>query len=130
MLQEGYILAALPGDHCPDALEVSERLFALHGWRLTDAKNPYLSDEDRYSPLSVKHFPATNYIRGMDELAFTPLPDLAHDYFGHMPQIFHPKLSHLQRRIADMYMRSNTEQKKLLYSFAWYIIEYSVVKEE
>jgi phenylalanine-4-hydroxylase len=130
MLQEGYIHAALPSDRCPDALEVSGRLHALNGWRLTDATNPYLSDEDRYAPLHGKHFPATNYIRSMEDLAFTPLPDLAHDYFGHMPQIFHPQLSCLQWRIADMFMRARDDKKKELYSLAWYVIEYSVVKED
>jgi phenylalanine-4-hydroxylase len=66
----------------------------------------------------------------MDELEFTPLPDLAHDYFGHMPQIFHPQLNHLQRRIADLYFRSDDAHKKLLYNLARYIIEYSVVRED
>lgn len=130
MLLQGYELANLPSDHCPDALEISDSLFQATGWRLTNAKNPYLSDPDWYAPLSERFFPATNYIRRMEDLDFTPLPDLAHDYFGHMPLMFHLDLAYLQRRIADMFFRANDSKKKDLYSLAWYVIEYSVVKEK
>lgn len=129
LLLQWFETANLVADRCPDALEVSEHLYATTGRRLTDAKDPYLSDPDRYAPLHDKHFPATNYIRGLDEIEFTPLPDLAHDYFGHMPQIFNPISAHLQWKIADMFQRADENQKKDLYSLAWYVIEYSVVKE-
>lgn len=130
MLVDGYNAAQLPADRCPDALEISANLLATTGRKLTDAKNPYLSDEDRYSPLHDKHFPATNYIRKLEELEFTPLPDLAHDYFGHMPLMFHPEIADLQRRFANMYKHANEEQQQDIYSLARYVIEYSVVKEQ
>jgi phenylalanine-4-hydroxylase len=130
MLIDGYHAAQLPADRCPDALEVSVNLLAKTGRQLTDAKNPYLSDKDWYAPLHHKYFPATNYIRTLEDIEFTPLPDLAHDYFGHMPLMFHPEIAKLQRRFADMYHRANDNQKQDIYSLARYVIEYSVVKEQ
>lgn len=130
LIKEGYEYADLPPTHCPDILEISKRLQEHNGRRLTNAQNPYLSDPDWYAPLYDKHFPATNYIRRIDEIEFTPLPDLAHDYFGHMPQIFHPRLAQVQRDFADMYHHANENQKKEIYNLARYIIEYSIVKED
>jgi phenylalanine-4-hydroxylase len=130
MIIDGYHAAQLPADHCPDAWEISDRLFATTWRRLTNASNPYLSDPDWYAPLYDKHFPATNYIRTMEDLEFTPLPDLAHDYFGHMPLMFHPRSSQLQWILADMYQHATDIETQDLYNLARYVIEYSVIKED
>lgn len=126
---EWYEAAQLPSDHCPDAVQISQHLHRTTGRRLTNAKNPYLADPDWYAPLHDKYFPATNYIRTLKDIEFTPLPDLAHDYFGHMPLMFHPRSSELQRILADMYQHATEWEKQDLYNLARYVIEYSVVIE-
>lgn len=129
MILQWYESAQLPSHACPIALETSERLYNQTGFRLTDAKDPYLADFDRYEPLYQKFYPATNYIRTEKEINFTPLPDLAHDYFGHMPHMFHPQLAWLQREFANLYINGNQNQRMSLYNLARYIIEYGLIKE-
>jgi len=130
ILVQWYTQAQLPADHCPDAIQISTRLHQATWRKLTNAANPYLSDPDRYAPLHDRHFPATNYIRNIQDLEFTPLPDLAHDYFGHMPLMFHPRASELQWILADMYQHTTDYEKKDLYNLARYVIEYSVIQED
>lgn len=130
MVVDGYYKANLPSNHCPDAIEISNKLFRKTWRKITNATSAYLSDEDRYTTLYDKHFPATNYIRSLKEIDFTPLPDLAHDYFGHMPLMFKPEIAMLQRKFADIYKHANKEQKQEIYSLARYVIEYSIIKEE
>jgi len=129
ILVQWYAQAQLPADHCPDSIEISDRLYKTTWRKLTNAANPYLSDPDRYAPLHDRHFPVTDYIRTIQDLEFTPLPDLAHDYFGHMPLMFHPRASELQWILADMYQHASKQEQQDLYNLARYVIEYSVIQE-
>jgi phenylalanine-4-hydroxylase len=63
----------------PEIHQVSKLLRGLTGWSLVNAENEYLNGRDWFKHLANKNFPVTDYIRTMEELDFTPLPDLFHE---------------------------------------------------
>jgi phenylalanine-4-hydroxylase len=84
LFREGFPRLGLDPQRLPDPAVVSERLYGLSGWTLGDAQNAYLGPTEWFEHIAERRFPVTNYIRKMDELEFTPLPDLFHEYFGHL----------------------------------------------
>ncbi len=126
----GLSLAPLSAHTIPDSHETSALLSQKNGRTLIDAENPYLSMNDRFAHLIEKRFPVTSYIRSFKDIDFTPLPDLFHEYFGHMPQMFIDEFAAIEHKTARLfYSLQTTEQKQQLYALSWYSIEYGAIME-
>jgi phenylalanine-4-hydroxylase len=80
-IHTGIDIAQLSTERIPDVAELSRRLQETTGRCFVDAKNSYLSHDDRFDHLFNKEFPVTDYIRPLQDIQYTPLPDLFHEYF-------------------------------------------------
>ena len=76
-------------DRIPALSDLSATLERETGWRVSRIPG-LLHERDFFTLLSERRFPSTDYIRGTDELDYTPAPDLFHDIFGHMPMLTEP----------------------------------------
>lgn len=115
-------------DKIPDPQQVSDVLTEHHGRFLVDAENPYLSQQQRFDHLIEKRFPVTDYIRPLQDIEYTPLPDLFHEYFGHMPQMMIPGIADIEYKTAQLYHQlEQQEHRDQLFSLSWYSIEYGAV---
>src|SRR5689334_20047972 len=81
---EGFPKLKLDPKRLPDPQVVSARLYDMTGWMLGNAQNEYLGPTEWFEHIRECRFPVTNYIRRPHEIDFTPLPDLFHEYFGHL----------------------------------------------
>jgi len=67
----------------------------------------------------------------MKDFDYTPLPDLFHEYFGHMPQMFQQFFVDIEHKTALLHQKAVTEkQKKDIFNISWWTIEYGVLMEE
>lgn len=130
-LIQGLEIANLSTDSIPDVGELSLRLTETTGWSLCDAEDPYLSHDRWFEHLAQKRFPVTNYIRPLADIDYTPLPDLFHEYFGHMPQMFQQFFADIEQRTAKLHQQANTEEQKLhIFNISRWTIEYGVLLED
>lgn len=114
----------------PQRHETTEKIAKRTDRKLEPAEDPYLSGDQWFDALEQKIFPVTDYIRPMKDIDFTPLPDLFHEYFGHMPAMTLPFIADLEHKTALIYKSLQTEQqKKELFALSRYSIEYGVIKE-
>ena len=130
MILEGFEKIQLPEKTIPDFHETEAKLKLLVDWTLTNAENQYLSGDKWFQHLLKKEFPVTDYIRPMKDIDFTPLPDLFHEYFGHMPQMACPEIAHLEWKFADVFWKIPKEHRMKLYTLSWYSIEYGFLLEQ
>lgn len=130
MILEGFDRIQLPENKIPDFHEAQSKLQQLVGWKLANAENEYLSGDVWFQHLLRKEFPVTNYIRPMKDIDFTPLPDLFHEYFGHMPQMACSEIADLEWRFADVFWKIPKEHRMKLYTLSWYSIEYGFLLEK
>ena len=79
----------LRGQGIPDFDQLNEKLLALTGWRVV-AVPGLVPDAVFFDHLANRRFPAANFIRRANELAFSPEPDIFHDVFGHVPMLTDP----------------------------------------
>lgn len=122
-------LHALGLDHqkIPALADVSRTLHQATGWKL--ARTPGLLDaHDFFSHLARRIFPCTDYIRGRNELDYTPAPDCFHDIFGHTPMIMHPRFADFYQQIGQASVNcKNPADEERLTRIYWFTVEFGLV---
>ncbi len=127
---EGFPKLQLDPNRLPDPGVVSKRLYNLTGWTLGDAQNAYLGPTEWFEHISEFRFPVTNYIRRPNELEYTPLPDLFHEYFGHLAFFTDPYFADTAQMFGPLYLSAKTEQQQLAIARLWWFsIEFAVIRE-
>lgn len=126
---EGFPQLQLDPQRLPDPAVVSERLSTLSGWTLGDAQNDYLGPTEWFEHIAERRFPVTNYIRKPDELEFTPLPDLFHEYFGHLAFFTNRRFGDIAQRFGPLYLKANERQQLEIARLWWYTTEFGMIRE-
>jgi phenylalanine-4-hydroxylase len=126
---DGWPRLELNPRRLPDPAVVSERLRGLSGWTLGDAQNAYLGPTEWFEHIAERRFPVTNYIRKMDQLAFTPLPDLFHEYFGHLPLFADRRFGAIAQAFGPLYMAGDERQRLEIARLWWFTTEFALIRE-
>jgi len=118
-------------DHVPDFADVNKALDDATGWMIYVVPG-LIDNKPFFEHLSRKEFPATTWLRKMEQLDYLEEPDMFHDTFGHIPllseQFFVDYLQGLSEIILE-YIDDPiaVEQMARLY---WYTVEFGLIKED
>ncbi len=129
MYWEGFDRLQLDTQRLPVQDAMSEHLYSLVRWRLSNAQDEYLKPVDWFIHLGRKHFPVTDYIRPPEHIDFTPLPDLFHEYFGHLAWMMLPRYNAVVDRFSRKYLASSDEQRLVVSNLWWFTIEFGLIRE-
>ncbi|MBC6989112.1 MULTISPECIES: phenylalanine 4-monooxygenase [Hymenobacter] len=114
----------------PNFDEVSERLYKATGWSL--APVPGLLDAPTFfGLLAERKFPATAWIRSMQQFDFIEEPDLFHGLFGHAPLLMDHAFAdflHFLGHVAGQHLNDPAalQQLRRLYGFT---VQFGLVTE-
>jgi phenylalanine-4-hydroxylase len=124
----GLAALELERDRVPALADVSRKLARATGWRL--ARTPGLLDaHDFFSHLARRIFPCTDYVRGRDELDYTPAPDCFHDIFGHTPMIMHPRFADFYQKIGQAALAcTDPAVEEALTRIYWFTVEFGLIR--
>jgi phenylalanine-4-hydroxylase len=124
----GLRLLGLEHDRIPALADVSRKLERLTGWRI--ARTPgLLAAEDFFGHLARRIFPCTDYLRGRDELDYTPAPDCFHDIFGHTPMIVHPRFADFYQKIGQAALAcGDPVTMEELTRIYWFTVEFGLIR--
>jgi phenylalanine-4-hydroxylase len=125
----GFPRLQLDPHRLPDPALVSRRLERLSGWTLADAQNDYLGPAEWFEHIAAWRFPVTNYIRKPHELDFTPLPDLFHEYFGHLGFFTDRRFGDIARMFGPLFFVANERQQLEIARLWWFTIEFGLIRE-
>ena len=135
----------LPGRACDEYMEGSKRLnftpdkipalkdlshvfYKTTSWKI--ARVPGLiHEQDFFKMLQRKVFPSTDYIRGKEELDYTPAPDLFHDMFGHMPMLTDTNFASFYQMFGEAALNAQGENRKKLETFHWFTVEFGLIRK-
>lgn len=116
-------------DRLPALADMSRRLERATGWKL--ARIPgLLHERDFFNLLANRTFPSTDYIRGRDELDYTPAPDCFHDMFGHMPMLTEPAFADFYQLFGKAALRAEGKDRPRLERFHWFTVEFGLIRQE
>ncbi|CAN5587812.1 phenylalanine 4-monooxygenase [soil metagenome] len=125
---EGVDILGMTPDKLPGLAELSRNMDQATGWKL--ARIPgLLHERDFFDLLSRRLFPSTDYIRGKEELDYTPAPDCFHDMFGHMPMLTEPAFADFYQLFGQAALRAEGQDRVSLERFHWFTVEFGLVEQ-
>jgi phenylalanine-4-hydroxylase len=117
----------------PDKIPALRDLSAVFkkntGWTIT--RVPGLIDvNDFFALLKRRVFPSTDYIRGKDELDYTPAPDCFHDMFGHMPLLTDQNFASFYQKFGEAALHAEGADRKDLETLHWFTVEFGLIQKK
>lgn len=115
----------------PNFEVTNDILSQASGWQLV-AVEGIVDDRLFFELLAQRKFPATTWLRKMDELDYLEEPDMFHDVFAHVPLLVNrPFVDFLEKlaKIALIFI-DNSRAIELLSRIYWYTVEFGLIKED
>ncbi|MCL4116963.1 UNVERIFIED_CONTAM: hypothetical protein GTU68_012371 [Idotea baltica] len=116
-------------DRVPNFTEVNAALGTATGWSIYVV--PGLIDNQKFfEHLSRKEFPATTWLRTMDQLNYLEEPDMFHDVFGHIPLLSDPFFCEFLQKLSGMSLEhiDNPVIIEYLARLYWYTVEFGLIR--
>lgn len=118
----------LSSDQIPRLIDISNVFLKTTGWKI--ARIPGLiHEQDFFGLLQKKIFPSTDYIRGEEELDYTPAPDLFHDIFGHMPLLTNKNFASFYQMFGEAALNAKGSDRTKLETLHWFTVEFGLIKK-
>lgn len=117
----------LPKDRIPKLIDVSKILEEATGWRITRVEG-LVPEKEFFECLAQRLFPCTDFIRGRDELEYTPSPDMFHDLFGHCPLITNQTFADFYEYFGKAALNANADQLTALQRIYWFTVEFGLIE--
>lgn len=127
---EGLDLLNLKEASIPDFYRMNDRFKELVDWELVSTDVQFSDGQDWFEHLARKQFLITEYIREREDLDYTPMPDIWHDAFGHLPLMAHQRYADYVQKFAEYALLFSKEDRKSLGSMWWYTIEFGFMIED
>lgn len=125
---EGVEKLGLGATGIPALRDLSRVLKRATDWEV--ARIPgLLHERDFFRLLAERKFPSTDYIRGKEELDYTPAPDMFHDIFGHMPTLTQPAFADFYQLFGRAALDAKGRDRQSLERFHWFTVEFGLVED-
>lgn len=126
---DGCATIGLEPDRIPDFQALSARFQELVGWELVSTDIQYSDGQDWFEALARREFLVTEYIRDRSAVDYTPLPDIFHDAFGHLPFLADQRYADYLQRFGQEAIQYHKTERRSLGSLWWYSIEFGFIWE-
>jgi len=106
---------------------VNTKLARATGWQIV-AVPGLLPDFTFFDHLAHRRFPVTVWLREPDEFDYIVEPDIFHDFFGHVPLLFHPVFAdYLEAYGKGGVKAQGLDALDFLARLYWYTVEFGLV---
>jgi len=127
---DGCKKLGLQSERIPDFAQLSHQLTQLVGWELVSTDIQYSDGQDWFEALARRQFLVTEYIRDRDAVDYTPLPDIFHDTFGHLPFMADQRYADYLQQFGKEAIHYAKNERRSLGSLWWYSIEFGFIWED
>lgn len=125
---DGVETLGMTPERIPPLRDLSRNMEKATGWKI--ARIPgLLHPGDFFDLLSRRIFPSTDYIRGEEELDYTPAPDCFHDMFGHMPMLTEPAFADFYQMFGQAALLADGEDSVALERLHWFTVEFGLIRQ-
>ncbi|WP_245986354.1 phenylalanine 4-monooxygenase [Marinoscillum furvescens] len=128
---EGLEKVNFVADEIPKFSETNEILQDLTGWRLAVVPG-IVPDYTFFELMSNKRFPATTWLRKMEELDYLEEPDMFHDVFAHVPLLTNQSFVNFLEELSVIGLGyvGNDYAIELLSRIYWFTVEFGLIQED
>jgi phenylalanine-4-hydroxylase len=109
---------------------ISEELGKCTGWTVYVVPG-LIDNKPFFEHLANKEFPATTWLRTMEQLKYIEEPDMFHDVFGHVPLLSEPFFAEYLAGLSAIALDyiENPTGVELMARIYWYTVEFGLIKE-
>ena len=127
---EGLNAVKFNNRQIPNFEETNGILAALTGWKLV-AVEGIVDDALFFQLLSEKKFPATTWLRTIEELDYLEEPDMFHDVFAHVPLLANQHFVDFLHGLSTIALEhvDNPWAIQLLSRIYWFTVEFGLINE-
>ena len=128
---KGLDLAGFQNSCIPDFQELNKKLRKLTGWSLTGVPG-IVDNRSFFELLAERKFPATTWLRSMEQLDYLEEPDMFHDVFAHVPLLTDPAFCDFLEGLSSIGLRHIEDARsiELLSRVYWYTVEFGLIREK
>lgn len=114
----------------PDYRDLNKHLGEISGWSIVVVKG-LVDNKPFFQCLKNKQFPASTWLRNMDQLAYLEEPDMFHDIFGHIPMLTDHDFCNFIEALSELALKhiDNPWAVELISRIYWYTVEFGLIKE-
>lgn len=114
----------------PDFAELNALLKPASGWEVV-AVPGWIPNTPFFEHLANKRFPAANFVRPPEQIAYSEEPDMFHDIFGHVPMLTDPAFSDFLVAYGEAGLRAEKLGASDFLGRLWlYTVEFGLVVED
>ena len=114
----------------PDFAELNALLKPASGWEVI-AVPGWIPNRPFFEHLANKRFPAANFVRPPEQIAYSEEPDMFHDIFGHIPMLTDPAFSDFLVAYGQAGLRAEKLGASDFLGRLWlYTVEFGLVVED
>lgn len=127
---EGIRRVGFVPERVPNFEEVNQRLASYTGWQIHVVEG-LIPNREFFELIRQKRFPASTWLRKMEQLEYLEEPDMFHDVFGHIPLLTNPYLCEFLRELSEITLPhiENPNIIELIGRLYWYTIEFGLIRE-
>jgi len=128
---EGIELVGFSANKIPKFEEVNANLEKITGWKLVVVPG-LIPNQPFFQLLENKFFPATTWLRKMEELDYLEEPDMFHDVFGHVPLLSNQDFVNFLSALSSIALKhiDNEWIVEIVSRLYWYTVEFGLIKTE
>ncbi|MDX2162648.1 MAG: amino acid hydroxylase [bacterium] len=126
---DGLARLNITHDGIPDFAAMDQVLYDLVGWNLVSTDIQYSTDQDWFVAMNRREFLITEYIRDRQDIDYTPLPDIFHDAFGHLPFMADRQFADYCQRFGTIALEHPDSQRYSIKTMWWYTAEFGLIRE-
>ncbi len=110
--------------------ETNKLLKSITGWELVVVPG-IVPDYTFFELMSNKKFPATTWLRKMEELDYLEEPDMFHDVFAHVPLLTNQHFVDFLEALSKIGLRycGNDYAIEVLSRIYWFTVEFGLIRE-
>ena len=114
----------------PDFAELNALLKPVSGWEVV-AVPGWIPNQPFFEHLANRRFPAANFLRPPEQIAYSEEPDMFHDIFGHVPMLTDPAFSDFLVAYGQAGLRAEKLGASDFLGRLWlYTVEFGLVVED
>lgn len=117
-------------DKVPVFSVINEELAKTTGWEVYIVPG-LIDNKPFFEHLARREFPATTWLRTLEQLNYIEEPDMFHDIFGHVPLLSEQFFCNYLQGLSDIALEyiENPTAVELIARMYWFTVEFGLIKE-
>jgi phenylalanine-4-hydroxylase len=127
---EGIKAIGFTRDYIPNYQDTNKHLMGISGWSI-EVVTGLIPNKEFFELLLTNRFPASTWLRKLENLDYLEEPDMFHDTFGHIPMLTNLDFCNFLKGLSAIALRflDNELGVEMIARLYWYTVEFGLIQD-